>query len=126
MLKMGPIKFLYNSKFDFTAKSLVTNTVVKTRVLCRKECSIIILIWLSLRGYPIISMTSAKIYQSLTGIMCSVAIIFYNLYASLEIFHSLYRRNIITPRNRIFLFYKMLNVGNFLPLTEHLAVQDVI
>ena len=28
------IKFLYNSKFDFTAKSLVTNTVVITRVLC--------------------------------------------------------------------------------------------
>ena len=28
------IKFHYNSKFDFTAKSLVTNTVVKTRVLC--------------------------------------------------------------------------------------------
>ena len=31
---MGPIKFLYNSKFDLTAKSLVTNTVVITRVLC--------------------------------------------------------------------------------------------
>ena len=31
---MGPVKFLYNSKFDFTAKSLVTNTVVITRVLC--------------------------------------------------------------------------------------------
>ena len=30
---MGPIKFLYNSKFDFTAKSLVTNTVIITRVL---------------------------------------------------------------------------------------------
>ena len=30
----GPIKFLYNSKFDFTAKSLVTNTVVITRVFC--------------------------------------------------------------------------------------------
>ena len=28
------IKFLYNSKFDFTAKSLVTNTVVIRRVLC--------------------------------------------------------------------------------------------
>ena len=28
------IKFLYNSKFDLTAKSLVTNTVVITRVLC--------------------------------------------------------------------------------------------
>ena len=25
---------LYNSKFDFTAKSLVTNAVVTTRVLC--------------------------------------------------------------------------------------------
>ena len=31
---MGPIKFLYNSKFDFPAKSLVTNTVVIARVLC--------------------------------------------------------------------------------------------
>ena len=28
------IKFLYNSKFDFTAKSLVTNAVVIMRVLC--------------------------------------------------------------------------------------------
>ena len=28
------IKFPFNSKFDFTAKSLVTNTVVITRVLC--------------------------------------------------------------------------------------------
>ena len=34
MLYTGPIKFLYNSKFDFTAKSLVTNTVVIARVLC--------------------------------------------------------------------------------------------
>ena len=34
MLKMGPIKFLYNSKFDFTAKSLVTDIVVITRALC--------------------------------------------------------------------------------------------
>ena len=24
---MGPVKFFYNSKFDFTTKSLVTNTV---------------------------------------------------------------------------------------------------
>ena len=31
---MGLIKFLYNSKLDFTAKSLVTNTVIITRVLC--------------------------------------------------------------------------------------------
>ena len=31
---MGPIKFLHNSKFDFTASTLVTNTVVITRVLC--------------------------------------------------------------------------------------------
>ena len=31
---MGPIKFLYTSKFDFTAKSIVTNTVVRARVLC--------------------------------------------------------------------------------------------
>ena len=30
------IKFLYNSKFDFTAKSLETNTVVITRFLCKK------------------------------------------------------------------------------------------
>ena len=30
---MGPIKFLYNNIFDFTAKSLVTNTVVISRVL---------------------------------------------------------------------------------------------
>ena len=29
-------KFLYNNKFDFTAKSLVTNTVVIPRVLCMK------------------------------------------------------------------------------------------
>ena len=29
-----PIKFLYNSEFDFTAKPLVTNIVVITRVLC--------------------------------------------------------------------------------------------
>ena len=28
------IKFLYNSKFDFTAKTLVTNAAVNTRVLC--------------------------------------------------------------------------------------------
>ena len=28
------IKFLYNSKFDLTAKSLLINTVVITRVLC--------------------------------------------------------------------------------------------
>ena len=34
MLKMGPIQFLYNSKFDFTAKSLVTDIVVITRALC--------------------------------------------------------------------------------------------
>ena len=34
ILNMGPRKFLYNSTFDFTAKSLVTNTVVITRVLC--------------------------------------------------------------------------------------------
>ena len=32
--RRADIKFLYNSKFDFTAKSLVTNTVVITRVLC--------------------------------------------------------------------------------------------
>ena len=30
------IKFLYDSEFDFTAKSLVTNIVVITRVLCNK------------------------------------------------------------------------------------------
>ena len=30
---MGPIKFLYNSKFDFTAKSWVTSTGVIRRVL---------------------------------------------------------------------------------------------
>ena len=34
VLKIGPIKFLYNSKFDFTANSLVTSIVVITRVLC--------------------------------------------------------------------------------------------
>ena len=34
MLRRVPIKFLYNSKFDFTAKPLVTNTVFITRVLC--------------------------------------------------------------------------------------------
>ena len=28
------LKILYNSKFDLTAKSLVTNSVVITRVLC--------------------------------------------------------------------------------------------
>ena len=33
---MGPIKLLYNSKFDFTAKSLVTNIVVITRVICNR------------------------------------------------------------------------------------------
>ena len=32
---MGPIKFLYNSKFNFTATFLVTNTVDMTSVLCR-------------------------------------------------------------------------------------------
>ena len=37
VLKMGPIKFVYNSKFEFTAKSLVTNTVVIARVLCRMK-----------------------------------------------------------------------------------------
>ena len=31
------IKFLHNSKFDLTAKSLVTNSVVITRVLCTIE-----------------------------------------------------------------------------------------
>ena len=31
------IKFLYNSRFDLTAKSLVTNSVVITRVLCINE-----------------------------------------------------------------------------------------
>ena len=31
---MGPIKFLYNSKFDFTAKYFVKSTVVTTRVHC--------------------------------------------------------------------------------------------
>ena len=31
------IKFLYNSKFDLTAKFLVTNSVVIMRVLCSKE-----------------------------------------------------------------------------------------
>ena len=31
---MGPIKLLYNSKFDFTAKSLVTKSFIITRVLC--------------------------------------------------------------------------------------------
>ena len=31
------IKFLYNSKFDFTAKSLVTKTVIITRVVCHKN-----------------------------------------------------------------------------------------
>ena len=30
---MGPVKFLYNSRFDFTENSLVTNTVFITRVL---------------------------------------------------------------------------------------------
>ena len=34
MFYMGPIKFLFGSKFDFTAKSLVTNTVVIARVHC--------------------------------------------------------------------------------------------
>ena len=29
---MGPGNFLFNSKFDFTAKSFVTNTVVITKV----------------------------------------------------------------------------------------------
>ena len=32
------IKFLYNSKFDLTAKSLVTNTGAIMRVLCILEC----------------------------------------------------------------------------------------
>ena len=30
---MGPIKSIYNSKFDFTTESLATNTVVIARVL---------------------------------------------------------------------------------------------
>ena len=34
MLQTGPYQVLYNSKFEFTAKSLVTNTVVLTMVLC--------------------------------------------------------------------------------------------
>ena len=33
VLKTGPYQVLYNSKFDLTAKSLVTKTVVITRVL---------------------------------------------------------------------------------------------
>ena len=33
MLRWVQIKFLYTSKFDLTAKSLVTNSVVITRVL---------------------------------------------------------------------------------------------
>ena len=33
------VKFLYNSKFDLTAKSLVTNSVVITRVLCNTAMS---------------------------------------------------------------------------------------
>ena len=32
--------FFYNSKFNFTAKSLVTNTVVLTRVLCNSKCGL--------------------------------------------------------------------------------------
>ena len=36
---MGPIKFLYNSKFDFTAKFLVTNTVIIIGVLCTFKCT---------------------------------------------------------------------------------------
>ena len=40
MLWKVPFKFFYNSKFDFTEKSLVTSTVIITRVLCiRKNCS---------------------------------------------------------------------------------------
>ena len=31
------IEFLYNSQFDLTAKSLVTNTVVITRILCNSR-----------------------------------------------------------------------------------------
>ena len=32
--RRAPVKFLYNSKFDFTAKPLATNNAVITRVLC--------------------------------------------------------------------------------------------
>ena len=32
------INFLYNGKFDFMAKALLTNTVVITRALCNKLC----------------------------------------------------------------------------------------
>ena len=39
MLKISPIKFFYNSKFDFTTKSLVTNTVVITKVFCTLKSS---------------------------------------------------------------------------------------
>ena len=35
------IKFLYSSKFDLTAKSLVTNSVIIMRVLCIKVTGII-------------------------------------------------------------------------------------
>ena len=31
------MKFLYNSEFDLTAKSLVTNSVVITRLLCNMD-----------------------------------------------------------------------------------------
>ena len=34
ILQMGHINFLYDSKLDFTARSLGTNTVAITRVLC--------------------------------------------------------------------------------------------
>ena len=34
----GSISSLYNSKFDLTAKSLVSNSVVITRVICTKTC----------------------------------------------------------------------------------------
>ena len=38
-LRRVPIKFLYNSKFGFTAKPLVTNTVIITRVFCISRIS---------------------------------------------------------------------------------------
>ena len=37
----GSYQVAYNSKFDFTAKSLVTNAVVITRVLCNILISIV-------------------------------------------------------------------------------------
>ena len=91
------IKFLYNSKFYFVGKSLETNTVVITRVLCIS-----------------ITLCYQEMYININGQVCSTTFIYQekNVFAKVVfLLFSFYNpRNLWTLINLHIIKYRMISV----------------